>query len=664
VRIEARRPSPPTEKLEAPHPALARLVDASTGVPFHKRAWAQLSEPERGALATLGYRAATWDAVRKGDLLKLPRAATRPFGTLSAAEQGAARSLGFTERTWDAERATRADILGNKDILRAFVDLLSKKDVITEAAVREKLIPAARDWGVETQDEKRALLYLLDFHGQRFSMSARQELRNDIIRNTRLDQAAGRFSNLGWNATIVPQRTEDAFAAEAAGAMQVVNDASGLSATAVRDVVRVRAPEDVRAAIRDAKALGLKVSIAGRRHSEGGQSVSAGSLNLDMLGLDRMQLQPDGKTLRVEAGATWAQVQEALRREGRAVKVMQTSNVFTVGGSLSVNCHGRTPGEPPFASTVKSFRIMTADGDVKTCSRTENPELFRNAIGGYGLFGVILDVDLETTEDVPCRMDVELVKAGEYPARLEAALREPGVEMAYGRLSPGGDEALIHVVRRLKPGEKAPAKSADFEGAKLNAIADLAFEASKLGPEALEVRWWAEKKARGEPVTGSRNEFMSPNVEYLRQAWFNEGKKTDILHEYFIPRERFQEFAQGLKEIERRHEIPTLNCTLRDVARDEDTALPYAKKDATAFVLYFNQDISAEGEKKQAALQRDLIDLAQRCGGTFYLPYQLHYTPEQLRKSYPEVDRFFAAKRAADPAELFSNTWYERYGSR
>ena len=58
----------------------------------------------------------------------------------------------------------------------------------------------------------------------------------------------------------------------------------------------------------------------------------------------------------------------------------------------------------------------------------------------------------------------------------------------------------------------------------------------------------------------------------------------------------------------------------------------------------------------------DLIDLALGLDGTYYLPYQLFYSKEQLRKAYPRVDKFFAAKRIYDPEELFTNKFYEKYG--
>jgi FAD/FMN-containing dehydrogenase len=78
-------------------------------------------------------------------------------------------------------------------------------------------------------------------------------------------------------------------------------------------------------------------------------------------------------------------------------------------------------------------------------------------------------------------------------------------------------------------------------------------------------------------------------------------------------------------------------------------------------VLYFNQRTDAEASAKMARLTGDLIDLTHENGGRFFLPYQLHYSPEQLGRSYPEISAFFAAKRKWDPDGRFSNTWYARY---
>src|SRR6185436_2817605 len=96
---------------------------------------------------------------------------------------------------------------------------------------------------------------------------------------------------------------------------------------------------------------------------------------------------------------TWHDIQNFLY-PNFAVKAMQSRDIFTLGGSISVNAHGMDHKAGSVGSTIRSLRVMLPDGSIVGASRTENPELFNLVVGGYGLFGVILDVDLEVTENV------------------------------------------------------------------------------------------------------------------------------------------------------------------------------------------------------------------------------------------------------------------------
>jgi FAD/FMN-containing dehydrogenase len=152
--------------------------------------------------------------------------------------------------------------------------------------------------------------------------------------------------------------------------------------------------------------------------------------------------------LHVDAGALWADVIPYLDRHGRSIEVMQSDNSFTVGGSLSVNCHGWQYDRPPIASTVESFQLMKADGTVVRCSHTENKQLFSLALGGYGLFGIILDADLRVVRNERLRLEQVLVPLDSAMASFERNLRQRGSpRMFYARLNitPGHmfDEVLI-----------------------------------------------------------------------------------------------------------------------------------------------------------------------------------------------------------------------------
>jgi len=122
------------------------------------------------------------------------------------------------------------------------------------------------------------------------------------------------------------------------------------------------------------------------------------------------------------------------------------------------------------------------------------------------------------------------------------------------------------------------------------------------------------------------------------------------------------EFVDGLRDVVLQNRANLLNVTIRTVHKDTVTALPYAKDNMFGFVLYFNVRFNNKDNEILEKTTAQLIDVAQKIGGTYYLPYQLFYSRDQLRSSYPEINAFFATKKKYDPAELFSNKFYEKYG--
>src|SRR5207247_2233540 len=141
------------------------------------------------------------------------------------------------------------------------------------------------------------------------------------------------------------------------------------------------------------------------RNSMGGHTIRPGGIVIDMLPFRKMELDEENGMLHVQAGARWKDILPYLDQRGRSVAVMQSDNTFSVGGSLSVNCHGWQFGRPPISSTVENFRLMKADGSIVRCSRAENQELFSLVLGGYGLFGIILDVDLRVVPNERYRLE-------------------------------------------------------------------------------------------------------------------------------------------------------------------------------------------------------------------------------------------------------------------
>jgi FAD/FMN-containing dehydrogenase len=135
---------------------------------------------------------------------------------------------------------------------------------------------------------------------------------------------------------------------------------------------------------------------------------------------------------------------------------------------------------------------------------------------------------------------------------------------------------------------------------------------------------------------------------------------TDVLQEYFLPHDQLVPFLHEARGVLEAHDAQLLNASIR-VVHEEEVLLDYARGERFSVVLYLSQRVDDEGNEDMAALNRALIDLALARGGTFYLPYQQHYTREQLERAYPMIEEFFALKRRWDPDLLLMNSFYSRY---
>lgn len=445
-----------------------------------------------------------------------------------------------------------------------------------------------------------------------------------------------------------------------------VDDASRLNQTKVAAVWMIPVDSDdperqIAQLLSRAAAEGRRVTIAGARHSMGGHTIYPGGIVIDMLPWNRMELDENREILKVQSGAIWKDVLDYLDHRGRSVEVMQSNNSFSVGGSISVNCHGWQYNRPPIASTVESFRLMTADGTIVRCSRSENSELFSLALGGYGLFGIILDVELHVTTNARYHLEQFVVPAAEALATFDEKVRDRAdLQMVYARMSVAADTFLEKVIINaffLDPEGEIP----PLADPSMDSLRRAVFRGSAQSEYGKEFRWNAETNLQ--PMLAgkifSRNQLLNEGVEVFENRSAN---STDILHEYFVPRHRSASFVAAMKKIIPTHEANLLNVTIRAVNQDNDTFLRYASRPLVAYVMLFVQERSKNGEAQMQALTRDLIDAAIKHEGRYYLPYRLHATREQFEKAYPQSGDFFQRKREYDPHELFQNQFYIKYG--
>jgi len=194
----------------------------------------------------------------------------------------------------------------------------------------------------------------------------------------------------------------------------------------------VQSLDDVKRIFRAARREHRPVSLAGGRHAAGGQQFASDAELIDTRPLRRvLDFDPVEGTIEVESGIQWPEFMAFLRsarageQPGWTVAQKQTgTDRLSIGGALAANAHGRGLSLPPFISNVESFALVDANGDVHQCSRQENAELFKLAMGGYGLFGFVYSARLCLVPVRKVRRIVQLLDVAELPTAFAQRIRE------------------------------------------------------------------------------------------------------------------------------------------------------------------------------------------------------------------------------------------------
>src|SRR5437763_13800043 len=233
-----------------------------------------------------------------------------------------------------------------------------------------------------------------------------------------------------------------------------VNDVhSQLNRTRVRELLRPRTSDELAEIVHSASRKGLPISVSGCRHSMGGQQFATDSICIDARSLERViSFDQERGLIEAEAGIQWPKLirayleAESGKPKQWGIAQKQTgADTFTFGGSLSSNVHGRGLAMKPLISNIESFTLINADGKPIRCSRDENNELFRLAIGGYGLFGLIDSVTLRLVPRQKLRRVVEIIRASDLPKRFEERIAQ---NFLYGDLQVSVDEKLNDFLQR------------------------------------------------------------------------------------------------------------------------------------------------------------------------------------------------------------------------
>jgi FAD/FMN-containing dehydrogenase len=160
-------------------------------------------------------------------------------------------------------------------------------------------------------------------------------------------------------------------------------------------VVLPESAQDVKQVVAFAGSAGLPVAVQGTGHGAVPRGSLEGCLLLNMARLDAVEVDPERRTVRVEAGALWGSVAEKAGEHGLAGLAGSSRDVGVVGYTLNggIGWLGRKYGLA--SDSVRAIEVVTADGRHRRVDGASDPELFWALRGGGGSFGAVTAMELE-----------------------------------------------------------------------------------------------------------------------------------------------------------------------------------------------------------------------------------------------------------------------------
>jgi FAD/FMN-containing dehydrogenase len=454
-----------------------------------------------------------------------------------------------------------------------------------------------------------------------------------------------------------------------------VNDIhSQLNATRVDRIVKPGSVPELRTLILQARSRGIPISIAGGRHSMGGQQFGMNAMLVDMTGMNRViGLDAEKGIVEAEAGIEWPQLIDELvqMQIGRAqqwgiIQKQTGADRLSLGGALASNVHSRGLRMKPIIADVESFDLVDHRGEVQRCDRSQNPELFRLAIGGYGLFGIVTSLRLRLAPRRKLQRVVELKEVKDVMPAFEQRI---GEGYLYGDFQFATESKRESFLRRgvfpcyrpvdlstpIPPGQK---KFTDKDWARLT------YYAHKYKRRAFDVYTKRYLATTGQIYWSDEHQLAAYDDNYhaeLDRKLHARVPATEMITEIYVPRTSLVSFMEEARESLRVQKANLIYGTVRLVERDDESFLAWARQPYACIVFNLHVTHDPAGLESAASAFRGLIDAGIHHGGSYYLTYHRWATRQQVEVCHPRFAEFLQKKRQYDPDEMFQSDWYRHY---
>ncbi len=461
-------------------------------------------------------------------------------------------------------------------------------------------------------------------------------------------------------------------------------EAWGMSSKSMAHVYRPSTVEGVAEVFQLARKSGRTISMKGGGCSYGDAFQNREEIVLDLSRMTRiLSWDPESGLIVLEPGVRLADLWRYVIGDGYWPPVVSGTMFTTLGGCLGMNIHGKNAYKVGvFGDHVQEFDLMLPSGEIKTVSRASNNDLFRGAIGGFGMFGAIVRVVLKLKKVFSGNLEVIPRKVKNF-TEMSMAFEENASSMdymvgwtdcfAHGKKDIGRGE--MHFARQLKPG-------ADPMSAQSLRVANQELPDAIMGffPKSVLYRFMKPLINDYGMRFVNASKFMAQNKPGADKPYLQSHAAFHFLLDYvpnwkesyrpggliqyqsFVPKDHAVEvFSEQIRLSHKRGMAPYLGVTKKHIP--DDFLISHG---VDGYSMALDYKVTKGNRADLWSLCHEMDEIVLSAGGRFYFAKDSTMREGTAARYLPEENlrKFAELKQTCDPEGILSSNLYRRiFGS-
>ncbi|KAF7193177.1 putative D-arabinono-1,4-lactone oxidase [Pseudocercospora fuligena] len=381
------------------------------------------------------------------------------------------------------------------------------------------------------------------------------------------------------------------------------------------------------------------------------------------------------KTLLVEGGIRLRRLNDEANQHGLTMRNLGSIDEQSIVGAISTATHGSSLRHGLLSDSVRSLRIVLANGQAVRCSRDQNQELFKAALVSLGALGIVVEVEFEMIDACNIEWTQTLLPLNEILRTWDNTL---WTQKEYTRVwwMPYMKRAIVWSAEKTDQPLRAPVDSWYGGSVGFHTYHNL-LALSNWFPSILP---WVEWFVFGMQY-GFRTGQSTSAVEPLRTGLLMNCLYSQFVNEWALPLsdgpeaiERLSAWLNG--EPREKHEIPFsskglyVHCPIEvrvsDTSKDPDRVRPYLDNTAEyGPTLYLNATLYRAYLKDPPCRDRyyEAFEWLMRKMGAkpHYAKNFMYTSSEQVQELLGNgLQQWAKVRDEADPEGMFIGEWHRR----